>query len=220
MALSLHEKVEIGKQVQLENSTTKEKAVCVRLGVEQVGGSQTKVDGEGVDRNWSIKNTTSNSTQVHLTTSRKFIEDFSLTDGKSDNFVRKFFGHIDFNHKDRNRYKMSEIDEECVKSFREFLNENMERLVEYVISGLDDEFGITDVLYNYKGEHLHATVDEIYNIVDDCEWLLNDTTFHLKRKSDNKTMFHFQMKGSGNKAKMGYHAVLCHIHKNLFIKPE
>ena len=217
MALSLHEKVEIGKQVQLENSTTKEEAVCVRYGLRHVGGTKTKVDGY---RNWSIKNTTSNSTQVHLTTSRKFIEDFSLTDGKSDNFVRKFFGHIDFNHKDRNRYKMSEIDEECVKSFREFLNENKKRLVEYVISGLDDEFGITDVLYNYKGEHLHATADAIYNIVDDCEWLLNDTTFHLKRKSDNRTIFHFQMKGSGDKTKMGYHGVLCHIHKNLFIKPE
>jgi hypothetical protein len=220
MALSLHEKVEIGRQVRLENSTTKELAICERYGLEQVGGSRTKVDGSRGDRNWSIKNATSSSTQVHLTTGRKFIEDFSLTDGKSDDFVRKFFGHIDFNHKSRNRYTMSEIDKESVKSFSEFLNENKKRLVEYVISGLDGKFGITDVLYNYKGTHLHATANEIYDIADECEWLLNETTFHLKRKSDNRTMFHFQMKGSGNKAKMGYHAVLCHIHKNLFIKPE
>ena len=69
MALTIKQRRENGRRIREENSGYKEAMTCETFGLEQVGGSQTKVDGRHPvsGSNWSIKNSKSKSTQVHLT---------------------------------------------------------------------------------------------------------------------------------------------------------
>lgn len=84
-------KVEIGRRIREQNSGPVEALTCEQFGLVQKGGSQTKIDGthplDGT--NWSIKNTGSRSTQVHLTTKKKFAADFQLNELQTE-FVNKF----------------------------------------------------------------------------------------------------------------------------------
>tara|TARA_R100000234_G_C4944928_1_gene154652 strand:- start:61 stop:690 length:630 start_codon:yes stop_codon:yes gene_type:complete len=209
MPLSTDEKRVIGREIRQKNSGIVENRTCQNFNLVQIGGSQTKVDGRHSDgSNWSIKNTKSSSTQVHLTTQSSFSQHFSLNE-KQDTFVRKFFGNISFLNKERHRYKLSEINEEEVNEFKFFLEKNKIKLIHYFISG---ESNINFVVYNNKVK----STEEILKLCESCYWKYNETTIQLKDK-DDKTLFHIQMKGSGNKSKMGYHGVLCHIHNNVFV---
>jgi len=208
VALTVEQRKENGRRIREDNSGYKEASTCRDFGLTQVGGSKTKVDGQHPDgSNWSIKNTKSSSTQVHLTSQQRFITDFGLSEG-CEEFVRKFFGNTEYTDMPRHRYNIHEIFPEAVEDFKKFLDENKETLIYYFLSGDSD---ITDVVYNGK----HITTDNIMKQVDEAQWLVNPTAIHLKDKR-GKTLFHIQMKGSGNHAKMGYHGVLCHIHENLF----
>ena len=205
------DKVEIGRRVREQNAGPVEALTCEQFGLVQRGGSQTKIDGthplDGT--NWSIKNAGSRSTQVHLTTKRKFAADFQLNELQTE-FVNKFFGDQSFNHMPRNRYKMDEILPEAVESFKEFLENNKEEFVRYVICGKDD---INYVVYN--GQVLNT--EQIMAYCESASWTYNNTAIHLKGP-DGKSFFHIQMKGSGKGAT--YHGVLCHIHEHLFKQKE
>lgn len=204
-------KVEIGRRIREQNSGPVEALTCEQFGLVQKGGSQTKIDGthplDGT--NWSIKNTTSRSTQVHLTTKRKFTSDFQLNDLQAE-FVNKFFGDQSFNHMPRNRYKMDEISSGAVESFKLFLEDNKKEIVRYVICGRDN---IDYVVYN--GQVLNT--EQIMAYCENANWTYNNTAIHLKNP-DGKSFFHLQMKGSGKGAT--YHGVLCHIHEHLFKQKE
>ncbi len=209
MALTVEQRQEIGRKVREDNAGYKEADTCKRFGLQQVGGSRTKVDGTHPDgSNWSIKNSKSKSTQVHLTSQEKFIRDFELEAAESE-FVRKFFGNTEYKDMPRHRYTAEEINPVAVECFKEFLVENREDLIRYFISGASD---ITNFVYNDK----HITFEDIMEQVGQSYWVMNPTAIHL-RGAHGKTLFHIQMKGSGNKAKMGYHGVLCHIHERLFL---
>jgi hypothetical protein len=206
MNLTLEQKQEIGRQVREENSGTKELQICELFGLTQVGGSRTKVDGTHPDgSNWSIKNAKSSSTQVHLTSQERFIADFSLG-AECTEFVKKFFGNLEYEHMPRRRYRMDEIPDSCVNEFKKFLENNKEQVILYFISG---KFNINHLVYNRK----RLTTDQVMDQVRSASWLYNPTAIHLKNDS-GKTLFHIQMKGSG-KGKIK-HGVLCHIHENLF----
>lgn len=209
MTLTYKEKQQIGRKIRERNSGIVENQTCKKFGLKQIGGSQTKVDGINLKDNseWSIKNTISSSTQVHLTTQNSFINYFSLQGGAAS-FVRKFFGNTTFTHKARQRYKLSEIAHSEFLEFKKFLQQDKIKIIRYFISGNDN---IENVVFN----DMVKTTKDILNNVSHCEWCFNETTVHLKN-SQGKTLFHIQMKGSGNKKKMGYHGVLCHIHKNVF----
>jgi len=207
MNLTLEQKQEIGRQVREENSGSKELQICEMFGLTQVGGSRTKVDGQHPDgTNWSIKNAKSKSTQVHLTSQERFIEEFSLG-AASQEFVRKFFGSLDYEHMPRRRYRIDEIPDDAVNQFKSFLESNKEEVIYYFLSG---KFDIRHVVYN----KMHMTTDEILEQVRKANWVYNPTAIHLKNEA-GKTLFHIQMKGSG-KGKVK-HGVLCHIHENLFL---
>ena len=206
MNLTLEQKQEIGRKVREENSGTKELQICDLYGLTQVGGSRTKVDGTHPDgSNWSIKNAKSSSTQVHLTSQERFIETFSLNDNSVE-FVKKFFGNLSYDHMPRRRYRMDEISNQAVNSFKNFLEDNKEKVIYYFISG---KFNINHLVYNRKC----LTTDQVMEQAMSAKWLYNPTAIHLKNNS-GKTLFHIQMKGSG-KGKIK-HGVLCHIHENLF----
>lgn len=210
MTLTIEQKQEIGRKVREENSGPKERYVCEVFGLTQVGGSRTKVDGQHPDgSNWSIKNSTSRSTQVHLTSKSRFITDFSLCPLAAE-FVEKFFGDLDFTHMPRRRYTIDEIDPRSVNAFKDFLEKNKKQVVEYFVSG---KFNIAHVVYNQR----HLTFHEIMNQAAAASWVYRPTAIHLKN-DEGKTLFHIQMKGSG-KGKV-YHGVLCHIHENLFLGEE
>tara|TARA_Y100001938_G_C8076702_1_gene426550 strand:- start:1224 stop:1862 length:639 start_codon:yes stop_codon:yes gene_type:complete len=206
MSLTLEQKQEIGRQVREENSGTKELQICELFGLTQVGGSRTKVDGTHPDgSNWSIKNAKSSSTQVHLTSQERFIEDFALNDDCIE-FVQKFFGNLEYNHMPRRRYRIDEISNSAVSAFKKFLETNKEKVIYYFISG---KFNINHLVYNRE----RLTTEQVMEQVRSANWLYNPTAIHLKNDS-GKTLFHIQMKGSG-KGKIK-HGVLCHIHENLF----
>jgi len=212
MTLTIEQKQEIGRRVREENSGPKELQICELYGLTQIGGTRTKVDGRHPDgTNWSIKNAKSKSTQVHLTSQTRFIEDFSLS-AECQEFVHKFFGNPHFRTLGvpRGRYNLSQIDPLAVEKFKEFLEAKKEEIIHYFISG---KFDINYIVYNRKC----LTTAEVLEQVRTARWVpgTHGTTFLLQSPSD-KTLFHIQMKGSGNKKKMGYHGVLCHIHENLF----
>lgn len=200
-------KTEIGRQIREYNSGPAEALSCDKFGLEQRGGSRTKIDGVGRKdgKKWSIKNTKSRSTQVHLTTQKSFSEVFNLDENQRE-FVSKFFGNIGFTDKHRQRYKMNEISPLAVQSFKNFLENNKDKFIKYVVSGVDN---IDYVAYN----DYVLSFEEIMNICNNAHWVYNNTAIHLKN-SDGKTLFHIQMKGSGKGTT--YHGVLCHIHENLF----
>jgi hypothetical protein len=200
------EKQQIGRQIREQNAGPVEAATCKKYGLTQVGGSRTKVDGISKHgEKWSIKNTKSNSTQVHLTGQRKFISDFNLGVAEAS-FVNKFFGSPDYHCMDRNRYKISQIAQRDFTAFKHFLEANKKEVIKYFVSGKCD---INKVCYN----DMILSTEKIYDLCESANWKYNDTAIHLKN-SKGKSYFHIQMKGSGKGAT--YHGVLCHIHKNLF----
>ena len=201
------DKAEIGRKIREENSGFVEEQSCIKFGLRQVGGSRTKIDGtsERDGSNWSIKNTKSRSTQVHLTTKKSFISRFKLNDLQQE-FVDKFFGDQSFVDKDRSRYKIDEISVKAVEAFKSFLENNKDEFVRYVICNKDN---IDYVAYNNNV----LSVADIMEICKSTTWAYNNTAIHLKN-DDGKTLFHIQMKGSGKGST--YHGVLCHIHEHLF----
>ena len=202
-------KIEIGRKIQAANSGPVELGTCKKFGLKQVGGSRTKIDGiHSSGTKWSIKNSGSRSTQVHLTTKNKFIKDFNL-DKEQEDFVNKFFGHHlgeEYANKPRRRYKISEIPVKSVNSFKQFLENNKQEIVQYIVSG---EHNIDNVVYNDKV----MSTKNIYIKCKAATWVYNETAIHLKDE-DKRTFFHLQMKGSGKGATK--HGVLFHIHEHLF----
>ena len=80
---------EQGYKIREEYSDIKEKAVCDAHGLEQIGGSRTKIGGQNADKRVSIKNASGRSTQVHLTTQKHFMETLNIT-GDAAEFVKTF----------------------------------------------------------------------------------------------------------------------------------
>ena len=71
---------ERGRNIRKEYSEIKEKEICEERGLNQVGGSKTKIDGSNGLSNESIKNISGSSTQVHLTTQKRFIKVLGLNE--------------------------------------------------------------------------------------------------------------------------------------------
>jgi len=203
---------EIGRKIRKDYSEVKEKQVCDQRGLTQIGGSKTKIDGSNGIINESIKNFTGNSTQVHLTTQKKFIEILNL-DENSINFVKMFCGNESLNFKGRDRYYIPEIDLNYVNSFLNFFNDNKIKIIDLIIR---NGFDVTSVVYkNLKNnELLSIRYDEIIEIISECSWVARKGGIHLKNKN-GKTYFHFQREGKRNKNNR--YNVLFHIHSNLFM---
>ena len=208
MALSKED----GFKIREEYSTIKEKMVCDKHNLVQLGGSRTKVDGFSDNKNVSIKNASGVSTQVHLTTQKSFIERFSM-DSNCVEFIKLFCGNEHINNFGRDRYQIKQIDSDLVNSFKLFLNENKEKIIDLIIR---NGHNITHIIFNdiKKDKEYQLTYDEIIKKVNDCEWVFMDGGIHLKN-GNKKTYFHFQREGK--KSKTNRYNVLWHIHKNLFI---
>jgi hypothetical protein len=203
----LMDKREIGRRIRAQNSGIVEERSCEKFGLKQVGGSRTKIDGIHLKdgKRWSIKNTQSRSTQVHLTTQKSFISHFKLKP-LAQEFVNKFFGNQMFINMPRQRYKIDEIPVKAVEAFKVFLENHQNEFVDYVVGGKE---GIDYVAYNDN----ILSIQEIREACAQAKWTYTNTAIHLKNKN-GKTFFHIQMKGSGKGAT--YHGVLCHIHEHLF----
>ena len=116
---------EDGRRIREENSGVREKEICEKHNLKQIGGSQTKIDGSDGINNKSIKNASGSSTQVHLTTQKKFIEEMGLHSCESE-FIRKFCGDSSISNNGVDRYNTSEIDSFIVGRFFNFLkNKNV-----------------------------------------------------------------------------------------------
>jgi len=203
---------EKGKLIREEYSTTKEKNVCDQIGVNQIKGIKTKVDGTNGVENVSIKNFTGKSTQVHLTTQKHFIKVMKL-DNNSINFINMFCGSESINNNGKDRFHISEINTIYVESFLKFLNKNKIKVVDLIVN---NGYNITSIVYNdLKNNNLsEITYDDIIGKIEQCSWVALKGGIHLKN-SQNKTYFHFQREGKKNKNNR--YNVLWHIHDNLFI---
>ena len=205
-------KREIGKIIQRENSTTKEKEICDYKNLTQIGGTKTKIDGTNGESNYSIKNFKGSSTQVHLTTQKKFIETFKL-DGNLKLFINLFCGDKSINNKGLDRFYITEIDEKIVSEFITFLNNNTKKIIDYIVCNNEN---ITDVTYrNTKTNDIYSVEHSmILESLENLIWVPKKGGIHLKNK-ENKTFFHLQREGKKNKNNR--YNVLFHIHKNLFL---
>lgn len=207
---------EIGRKIRKEYTEIKEKEICDIRGLIQIGGSKTKIDGSDGVSNESIKNFSGNSTQVHLTTQKRFIDVLKLNDENST-FVKMFCGDISFNVNGKDRYDINDIKKinpRLVDSFLNYLDENKLEIIDLIIR---NGFDVTKVVYkNLKTNEVFEIIyDDILSKVKNCKWVAMKGGVHLKNEKGN-TYFHFQREGKKNK-KNRYN-VLWHIHKHLFIE--
>ncbi len=213
---------ERGAKIRQEYSDVKEKAVCDAHGLQQIGGSRTKIDGSNDTERKSIKNASGSSTQVHLTTQKHFIEVLNL-DEDASTFVRKFCGNADLDNNGKDRYYLKEIDEIYTDAFKNYLNNNKREVVDLIIK---NGFDITSVVYrDIKNDvEYELTYDKILGKIEDAEWVFLKGGVHLKLQGEmkkngkgrkrGKTIFHFQREGKRNPSNR--YNVLWHIHRNLF----
>lgn len=201
---------EQGYKIREEYSDIKEKAVCEAHGLQQVGGSRTKIDGENADTRKSIKNASGSSTQVHLTTQKHFIEVLNIT-GNAAEFIKHFCGHDGYNYQGRDRRTIKEIHPEYTDEFKRFLDDNKEKIVDLIIR---NGFDITHVIYRdiKNNVEYELTYSQICDKIQRAEWKFLRGGIHLKL--DGKTLFHFQREGK--RSKSNRYNVLWHIHRNLF----
>lgn len=202
---------EQGYKIREEYSTTKEKSVCDANGLQQIGGSRTKIDGQNENERVSIKNSSGRSTQVHLTTQKHFIEVMDIS-GNAAEFIKHFCGNIDYNYNGRDRRFIKEIDPQYVQEFQLFLDNNKEKIINLIVQNHDD---ITHVIYRdiKKDIEYKISYSEIFDKIKFAEWKFLRGGVHLKL--NKKTLFHFQREGK--RSKSNRYNVLWHIHKNLFI---
>jgi len=201
---------EQGYRIREEYSEVREKAVCEAHGLEQIGGSRTKIDGANDTERKSIKNASGSSTQVHLTTQKHFIEVLNVSDNAAE-FIKHFCGGDGYNYQGRDRRTIKEISPEYTEEFKRFLDENKERVVDLIIR---NGFDITHVVYrDIKNDiEYELTYEQIIAIIKEAEWKFLNGGIHLKL--NGKTLFHFQREGKKNKSNR--YNVLWHIHRNLF----
>ena len=201
---------EQGYKIREEYSGVKEKAICDAHGLQQIGGSRTKVDGTDGDVSKSIKNASGQSTQVHLTTQKHFIETLNIT-GDSVEFIKHFCGSSDYDYNGRDRRFIKEIDTQYTQSFKKFLDNNKKEIVDLIIR---NGFDITHVVYNdIKNDKCYElTYEDIISKIENAEWKFLTGGIHLKL--NGKSLFHFQREGK--KKLSNRYNVLWHIHRNLF----
>lgn len=203
---------EQGYKIREEYSDVKEKEVCDAHGLQQIGGSRTKIDGENADVRKSIKNASGSSTQVHLTTQKHFIKELNISDDAVE-FIKHFCGNKDYDYKGKDRRTIKQIDENYVTAFKEFLDNNKLAIVDLIIR---NGFDITHVVYNHlPTTEYELTYKQIVDKVDDAEWKFLNGGIHLKDKN-KKSYFHFQREGKRNPSNR--YNVLWHIHIHLFKK--
>ena len=219
---------EDGSKIREKGSGADEAAICAAHGLEQMGGSQTKIDGTDGTNNKSIKNASGSSTQVHLTTQNAFINALNL-DTNSQKFVRLFCGNQNLNINGVDRYYCKQIDSTYIDSFKNFLDENKEKVVDYIVR---NGFDITHVVFNNtkKNKEYELTYEEIIAKIENAEWVFLKGGVHLKLQGEmkkngkgrkrGKTIFHFQREGKRKMNDAGEYTqrynVLWHIHRNLF----
>ena len=211
-----------GYKIREEYSDIKEKAVCDAHGLQQIGGSRTKIDGSNDTERKSIKNASGSSTQVHLTTQKHFIKVLNLDEDASI-FVRKFCGNVDLDNNGKDRYHLKEIDETYTDAFKNYLNNNKREVVDLIIK---NGFDITSVVYrDIKNDvEYELTYEDIVGKIENAEWVFLKGGVHLKLQGEmkkngkgrkrGKTVFHFQREGKRNPSNR--YNVLWHIHRNLF----
>ena len=202
---------ERGFQIREEYSTIKEKQICDAHGLQQIGGSKTKIDGANATERKSIKNASGSSTQVHLTTQKHFIKILNIT-GNSAEFIKHFCGSDCYNYQGRDRRTIKEIDPEYVDCFKDFLDNNKEKIIDLIIC---NGFDITHVIYRDIKNNIEyeLTYSEICDKISNAEWKFLRGGIHLKL--NGKTLFHLQREGK--KKKSNRYNVLWHIHKNVFL---
>jgi hypothetical protein len=202
---------ERGFQIREEYSTIKEKQICDAHGLQQIGGSRTKIDGANATERKSIKNASGRSTQVHLTTQKHFIKVFNIT-GNAAEFIKHFCGSDGYNYQGRDRRTIKEIHSEYTDCFKYFLDNNKEKIIDLIIC---NGFDITHVIYHdIKNDiEYELTYREICDKISNAEWKFLRGGIHLKL--NGKTLFHLQREGKKNKSNR--YNVLWHIHKNLFL---
>lgn len=205
-------KSEKGREVQKEYSTKKEKEICEVRNLIQVGGSKTKIDGTNGNQNESIKNFSGKSTQVHLTTQKKFIKKFNLNE-LSKKFIELFCGDTTINNNGKDRFHTNEIDDEIKNEFLSFLEQNKEKIIELIICNGENITNVT-IRDLQNGKIYTKSYQEIQKICENTTWVMLKGGVHLKNEK-NKTIFHLQREGKKNKNNR--FNVLFHIHKNLFL---
>ena len=181
MALSKED----GFKIREEYSTIKEKMVCDKHNLVQLGGSKTKIDGFSNEKNVSIKNASGVSTQVHLTTQKSFIESFDMNSNCVE-FIKLFCGNETMNNYGRDRYQINQIDSKLVDSFKVFLDENKERIIDLIVR---NGHNITHIIFNdiKKNNEYELTYQEIINRISKCEWIFMNGGIHLK--DENKKTY-------------------------------
>ena len=203
---------QMGFDIRESHSNEKEKSVCDKYNLTQVGGNRTKIDGTNENLNVSIKNTKSSSTQVHLTTQKKFIEKFNL-DGNCRLYIELFCGNPLMNNNGKDRCNNNEIPNELKEDFLTFLHNNKRDIINYIIS---NDSNISLVIWRDLNKEIdyQLTYDEIMSKIENCKWVFSKGAVHLKNEN-GKTYFHLQRESK--KLISNRYNVLWHMHKKIFL---
>lgn len=206
---------ERGREIREINSGIKEIEVCDEQGLVHRGGSGKKLDGVYGDNSLngaSIKNSSSSSTQVHLTTQKSFSDYFLLSES-CRLFLYKFCGNESISNDGLDRYYPRQIQE--TSDFEKFLNDNKVEVVNYIIRGRKNEL-VEDVFWRNSKTNVTYKIryEDIMEKIKDCKWVVLNGGIHLKNEL-GKTYFHFQREGK--KKRSNRYNVLFHIHYNLFM---
>jgi len=179
------------------------------------GANNTKKDIINLNGNisYSLKSTSKNHTQCHLTSSNRWCENFNI-DGRLKNWFFQFFGIPGIDVSDgknrRHRLTKSQIDQNLNDLAANWFNENKEQIFDGILTG----DGVNYLIWHHKSSKQTQiySIDELRSLVYNGSWILNETTLHFLTE-DQKKLFHLQMKGSGKKYTSNYHGLMFHIHK-------
>jgi hypothetical protein len=182
------------------------------------GKPNTKVDIINIDTqtSYSLKSVSKNHTQCHLTSSNRWCEYFNI-DGKLKSWFMQFFGVPGIDVSDgkyrQHRLKQPDIDFELNDLAFQWFNDHKLNVFDVIMaSGMNNTPVHYLIWYQKKTKQTEIIpMYQLRSMVSEGQWIMNDTTLHFI--TDEKKMFHLQMKGSGKKFTSGYHSLMFHIYK-------
>lgn len=182
------------------------------------GKPKTKQDIINLDTNesYSLKSVSKNHTQCHLTSSSRWCEYFHIQ-GKLQKWFMQFFGvpgiDISEGKSRQHRLTQSQIEFELNDLAYQWFNDMKNEVFNVILAS-----GMNDTPVDYLIWHQKKTnqtdiysIDFLRSMVNNGEWIMKETTLHFI--TDEKKLFHLQMKGSGQKYTSGYHGLMFHIYK-------
>ena len=199
-----------GFKAKIENETILEKEVCIDHGLTQVTDNKNRTKTDGTDEAGStttIKNSKSRSTQCHLTSWKRWVEQIPGL-AEVDSAMQKFLGGKG-STKESGRLNNQQIPKEEVQLNVDTLNKCKSEINRLVI-GTE----VTQLIWRdtkFEKDYV-VSVTSLFEVLDNSVWVAAKGTYALMYR--NKRVLHLQRKGTGS------NALQCHLYKNACVEAQ